>query len=212
MAKVKDLKGKRFGILYVIAFKGCDKYGHATWECICDCGSKKIISSSSLKRGCKSCGCIRRDKLIERTTTHGNSKSRLYKTWKNMKTRCLNSNNYKYKSYGARGICICDEWANSFESFLTWALSNGYNDKLTIERIDVNGNYEPRNCKWIEPEKQALNRTNTKKVIFEGKEMSVKELSLISGVSESAIYKHLRRGMIDFTDYIKTGLPFYTVR
>lgn len=208
----EDLSGKKFGYLTVIDHAGIDKFGKHTWNCVCRCGNRKIISSNGLKCGdYKSCGCQKSERFSKINTIHGKCKTRLYKTWKNMKTRCLNSKNYKFKNYGGRGICICTEWLD-FENFERWALSSGYQNNLTIERIDVNGNYCPQNCTWIIPENQALNRRNTKKVMLHGEKMTVKELSKIMSISESCIYKHIAKGMIDFTDYFETGLPFYTVK
>ena len=213
MAKKYNLAGQRFGRYTVLNYCGTSKFGSSLWICECDCGNIKTIPTNGLTSGqYKSCGCLKKERMEIAGKTHGSSKTRLYKIWKNMKTRCLNPKNHKYKSYGMRGISICDEWQRSFESFYLWAISAGYNDLLTIERIDVNGNYEPENCTWIKSECQALNRRNTRKVIFEGRELRVKEFSELCGISESTVYKHLKNGLVDFTDYVKTGLPFHTVK
>ena len=212
MPAKSNLLGMKFSNLSVIRYVGLSKFGSSLWECECDCGNKKVIPTNGLTSGqYKSCGCLKKERFRNSITIHGQSKTRLYKIWKNMKTRCLNPNNHKFKSYGLRGINVCEEWKNNFEQFYEWAINNGYNDSLTIERIDVNGNYEPLNCTWIEHDKQALNRTNTRKVIFNGQKMSVKEFSFLTGINEATIYKHLRNGIVDFTDYVNTGLPFWTV-
>jgi hypothetical protein len=102
--------------------------------------------------------------VVKRSKIHGKSRagSRLYRIWKNMKTRCFNQKVKSYKDYGGRGITICDEWCNSFEAFETWALSNGYADDLTIDRINNDWNYCPDNCKWATKKEQANNKRNSK--------------------------------------------------
>lgn len=138
------------------------KDGEATWRCRCKCGNTKVLKGSALRGGySKSCGCIAKERLGDRVRTHGKSKSRLYHIWKNIKARCYNPVSKSYVDYGARGIKMCDEWLNSPEAFMDWAIQNGYSDELTIERIDVNLGYSPENCKFIPSECQKANRRNT---------------------------------------------------
>lgn len=124
------------------------------------------------------------------------SNSRLYHTWQNMKKRCYNKNDPKYKSYGKRGITICDTWLNDFQTFSNWAMNNGYQDGLTIDRIDINGNYEPNNCRWITKDEQMWNRTDTLYVIYKNKQYCLsyilRQLNLIDHMS--AIKKRLKSG------------------
>ena len=170
MPKLIDLTGQRIGRLFVVQRCGSQN-GHATWLCRCDCGNEKIISVSSLKQGTQSCGCLwveainnwnqseeKKKVTASLKTTHGGRGSRLYRIWRAMKTRCRNSNVPCFRYYGGRGIRVCDEWEGSFQSFAEWAIQNGYDDNLTIDRIDNDGNYEPSNCRWVTMTEQNKNK------------------------------------------------------
>lgn len=155
--KLLELTGQKFGQLSVIRQTGKDKHNNFLWECRCECGNIKEVSGYRLVSGMKSCGCVH--------TTHGhcsykdgiNRRTPIYHTWYSMKQRCLNPNKENYKYYGERGITVCDRWLESFENFLE-DMEATWKPGLSIDRKDVNGNYEPTNCKWSTPIEQLNNR------------------------------------------------------
>ena len=128
------------------------------WVCKCKCGNIKDIRYPSLLHGIsKSCGCLRKELASINNKTHGDSKTRLYSIWYDIKRRIYKVNNKEYHNYGGRGIKICKDWLK-YEKFREWALGNGYTDILTIERKNYNGNYYPKNCTWIPMSEQCLNK------------------------------------------------------
>lgn len=162
-----DLTGKKFGKLTVIKRTHNSVHNAAQWVCICDCGKTVVVNSNNLRTGhTKSCGCSRTEStskwLTKYSTKHGGGHSRLYCVWSGMRSRTKNPKNKRYKDYGGRGIRVCEEW-NDFSVFRDWAVSNGYDPKApygkcTLDRIDVDGNYEPSNCRWVDLKTQANNK------------------------------------------------------
>ena len=171
-----DLTGRKFGRWTVLERaepkhnkKGCVE---GRWRCRCDCGVERIVLQASLVSGkSKSCGCLNREIASSILKKHGYSHSGcgLYFVWNSIKNRCYCRNSSDYKNYGGRGITVCDEWLHDFKKFYDWAIENGYKDEkgdnginiLTLDRIDVNGNYEPSNCRWVTNKIQAKNKRTT---------------------------------------------------
>ncbi len=201
----KDLTGQRFGRLTVLEFVPNDKH-HSYWKCKCECGNTSIICISSLISGdTKSCGCLgdeQRKKNGKETgalngkknIAHNKSHRRIHNEWLGIKKRCLNKNYLQYNLYGGRGITICDEWRNDFQAFYDWAMSNGYKENLTIERIDVNGNYEPSNCQWVDNKRQARNKRNNVIVSFQGEQICLAEAAERLGISYKTLWSRYNRG------------------
>lgn len=122
---------------------------------------------------------------------HGDSSNRLYSIWTNMKTRCYNKNSPKYKVYGARGVTVCEIWKNSYTMFKEWAVTHGYSDYLTLDRIDVNGNYEPSNCRWLSIKQQENNRTNNRLITYKGETRTMSEWAEYLGISYNCLQMRL---------------------
>ena len=198
LIKEEDYVGKKFGYWTVIApAKGTSR--KKAFLCRCKCGNEKIVNADTLKLGnSKSCGCYHVEEMKRRQTTHGQTGTRIFCIYHNIKSRCYDKNNKRYPDYGGRGIQMCEEWLNNSSSFFEWSFSNGYSDSLTIDRIDNNGNYEPSNCRWITNAEQLNNRRNNIKFIFFGVTKTLKEWCDCIGESYDKLYGRYYRGYETF--------------
>ena len=145
------------------------KRGFEYWLCKCSCGKEKIVNYNRVKNNViKSCGCLQKEIAFKLLKKHGESNTRLYRIWLGIKGRCYNKNKDTYKFYGGRGIKVCNEWLLKYNNFKDWAISKGYEDNLTLDRIDVNGNYCPENCRWITRKDQSNNTRRNFLLKFNG--------------------------------------------
>lgn len=164
--KLKDITGQKFGNWIVIKRGPIEKHKGAKWICKCKCGNLGLVRGADLRKGkSKSCGCVIKENFKKIIYKHGLDGCRINRIYWGMKARCYNPKHHKYKDYGGRGVTICDEWKNDFVAFYNWAISNGYKDNLSIDRINVNGNYEPSNCRWATAKEQANNKRKKVKEI-----------------------------------------------
>lgn len=181
--------GRKFDRLKVIEeLPNRDKHRHILFKCVCDCGNYVSVLGTDLRNGrTKSCGCLQKEKAKEANTKHGKGNSRLYRIYYAMINRCYRTNNVNYGNYGGRGIVVCDEWKHDFEAFYNWAINNNYRENLTIDRIDLDGNYEPNNCKWITYKEQNNNKRNNVKITYNGKTQTLKQWADELGLNYSTL-------------------------
>lgn len=192
MSKFIDITGCKFGRWTVLQRADNSNQGQAQWLCRCECGTEKVVLGLNLKGGkTVSCGCYNRQQQREKHLTHGKRRTRIYRIWCHLKGRCLTPSNKKYYCYGGRGITVCDEWRDDFQAFYEWAMANGYRDDLTIDRIDVNGNYDPSNCRWVTMQEQAANKQNTVIITYNGETKTLKEWAETTGIPRNVIYNRL---------------------
>ena len=193
----EELIGKKFGMLTIVSFAGRDRHGTKLWNCVCDCGNRKKnpVRLSELKRGTtRSCGCVMHETNKGKNSTHGMTGSRIHNEYKSMMNRCYCKSGHGWKNYGGRCITVCDEWRGHFIVFYEWAMNNGYADNLSLDRIDVNGNYSPQNCRWATAKQQSNNKRTNRMVESGGIVHTVTEWSEILGINKSTIRGRLDRG------------------
>ncbi len=194
MAKCKDLTGLRYGRFTVVRRVENSKSGCSRWLCRCDCGEERVHTAGALNYGeIQSCGCLGKESRLRSNTRHGGSKTKLYRVWHSMKDRCSLETCSAFKHYGGRGISVCEEWKD-YQVFHDWAMSSGYKEGLSIDRIDVNGNYEPSNCRWVSKDVQANNTTANKVLCHNGESRTMSEWAKILGISYSTLAKRLHDG------------------
>ena len=189
--------GKKFGRLLVLD-RADDYIAKSGWReravlCQCDCGTVKRLRASVVSSGnTKSCGCYRKEVSSAKAKTHGLSNSRIHRTWSLMKDRCERVGSKSYKNYGAKGIKVCDEW-HDFAVFADWAFENGYDDTLTIDRIDSSKNYCPSNCRWVDRKVQNNNTSRNHRITYNGETKTMAQWSEITGISYAAIKSRLNK-------------------
>jgi len=203
-ARAQNLKGRKFGRIMPLHPSRHVYLVGVYWWCQCDCGNQFEILGASLttRRGpSRSCGCVRTEKLITRATKHGLCKSPEYRAWEGMKDRCLNKNAAFYHCYGGRGITVCVEWIRSFEAFyrdMGPRPGKGY----SLDRINVDGNYEPKNCRWATVKQQARNKRTTRFLTIEGNSKPLDDWAELAGLPASTIRNRIDRNNWDAIDAV----------
>jgi hypothetical protein len=196
--KRKDITNQIFGRLTALKIEKIQNK-KTYWRFRCSCDDKEVIRSLSIVvRGeCLSCGCLRKEtcaKLKSINQTHGLTQHRLYYIWDGMKGRCYNKNNPEYHNYGERGITVCDEWKDNFQTFYDWAMENGYEEDLTIDRIDNDWIYCEENCRWVTWKVQGRNKRNNHLLTFNNETYSISEWTEKLNYPQYTISNRLRKG------------------
>lgn len=196
---MKNLLGKRFGMLVVVEKSDKRRNGSLCWTCKCDCGNVVTVCGAELRNGdTRSCGCLHSNIVSDTMRTHGGRRDRLYGVWAGMWTRTTNKNATNYGYYGGRGITVCDEWKN-YASFREWSLNNGYNPnapsgKCTLDRIDSSGGYCPENCRWADMSVQNSNQRSNKQIEYNGETHNMKQWADILGINYSTFKLWIHNG------------------
>ena len=190
-----DVTNQRFGRLTAMARDRSSSGRHTKWLCRCDCGAETSVFLDALRRGAStSCGCLRSEQTQIRSLTHGHQvnrrASRTLKSYRHAKSRCLNPSDQKYPLYGGRGIRMCNRWLNSFENFLSDM--GECPPGLTLDRIDVNGDYEPGNCRWASNHTQSRNKTTNVFVHHDGADMILKDFATEMGVNYKSLHSRIK--------------------
>ena len=190
MSNTYDLSGKRFGMLTVTQRSSKKTpHGDALWECVCDCGKTKIATSHGLRYGNTThCGCQKGKRISERVRRNGHEPIHMYRIWQNMKTRCYNPKYSLYHRYGGRGITVCDEWLHNFAAFRAWCFENGYDENLTLDRINNDMGYSPDNCRFATVQEQANNRSTNRIISVFGEDMTLAQASRKYGIKQCTLY------------------------
>ena len=194
MPKFIDLTGQRFGRL-TVERRGETVNARTYWVCLCDCGTEKPIYASSLRSGVvQSCGCLHKEAISKINYKHGFSQTALYKVYTSMVQRCENKKHPSYKDYGARGISICDEWRQDRMTFINWAMSNGYAEGKSIDRIENDKGYYPSNCRWTDDKTQANNKRSNRLITIGETTKTLSEWLEVSGVPRRTFYERVEAG------------------
>ena len=199
-----SIVGKRFGKLVVLDLDHVSEKYHGTWwRCRCDCGKEVVVYRGGLTSGDNiSCGCYHKEHTHDFAKTHGMTGTPLYSTWSGMVQRCTNPHAQNFDRYGGRGITICSEWRDNFQNFHDWAISNGYEEGLTIDRENNTLGYSPDNCRWVDKITQQNNTRRNKFITYNGETRSIAEWSRLLGVNHETLRYRVNRGnMTDFEQY-----------
>lgn len=192
---VKDILNQTFGKLLVIDRAENNKRGLARWICKCDCGNIIICNGADLRTGhTKSCGCEKYKGFEKQRYKHGLCGTRLHKIWWDMQDRCYNKKVPNYKNYGGKGIVICEEWLADFMNFYNWAINNGYKEDLSIDRINVKGNYEPSNCRWVTTKTQSRNKNTNVFITYNGETKCLTDWAAELGIDRKTLSNRLNKG------------------
>lgn len=191
--KALDIAGKRSGYLTIIEQVEIGSHG-SKWKCICDCGVEKVIDGRVLKEeSVKSCGCKTKEMLSDHFRIHGMKSSKLYRQWNSMKSRCKYTGKGT-ENHNGKGIKACDEWADSFVAFKDWAYANGYQEGLTLDRINNDGDYTPENCRWVDWIVQNNNKSDNHILEINGECKTVADWARHAGLNYQTLQSRLRRG------------------
>lgn len=204
--------GDKFGQLTVLKEEKpiFNKSGRKIYRylCKCDCGKEKIISHRSLLGGTTTCGCASIQNIVKLNTKHGLRGDRLYEIYRHMIYRCYYPNSPDYKHYGGRNIHISNLWlgTNGFENFKNWSLENGYQPDLTIDRINVHGDYEPTNCRWTTNIVQQRNKTNNFYISYKGETKTCAEWAEIYNINMHSLYYRIKTAHWDVKKALETPI------
>lgn len=198
MSALIDIIGKRFGRLTVFSYAG-----RARWNCLCSCGSFSVPEGANLRNGhTLSCGCYKRDRTSATHRTHGLAGTRVYGLYRDMINRCYRPQVKSFDCYGGRGISVCEEWRSGFEPFYEWAVLNGYRRGLTLDRIEVNGNYEPTNCRFVTRIESARNTRTNVFIEHEGQSKTMAEWALVFMIPYKLLQQRLVRDGLSFSEAV----------
>ena len=198
MGKIVDITGHQYNRLTVLRYHGIVEQGskrskRAAWVCECECGNIIIATSNALRKdNTTSCGCYKTE-VVRRPKTHGRSRSPVYETWCNMISRCESENRPDFEHYGGRGISVCPRWRRSFECFLEDMGERPF-PRASLDRIDVNGNYEPGNVRWVTQKEQARNKRNNHLLSISGETKTLSEWAEAAGIDQKLVWKRLMLG------------------
>lgn len=187
--------GQKFGFLTILFDLGTDKFYHRKVWAVCECGNTTTVALSLLKSGkTKSCGCLKHQTAINNFTTHGLVRHPLYGIWQGIKKRCYSVNELSYKDYGARGIVMCDEWKSDFLQFYNWAIANGWEKGLEIDRRENDGIYAPDNCRFVTRLINAKNKRSSRVITYNGETMILSDWARKLNLSFNTIRYRIKIG------------------